>query len=160
MAIISVVLAVIFVLAIAFLWGFLVTLAFPKRLSAVGDKVFIFLDGVYNREATITGIGQEKVVIYETLPLPLAYRGKFYGVGCDRDGVEMWYLADRRLYWLVPYAERIRKRYKIIDCAFNFPPVEEPLPVEVVEAAAQEGDGVEPEETNDNSAKEGSDHDS
>lgn len=132
-AIIAVVLAVLLAVALVFFWGFLVILALPKRLSAVGDKVSIFLDGVYNRDATITGIGQEKVVIYETLPLPLAYRGKFYAVGCDRDGVEMWYMADKRLYWLVPYAERIRKRYRIIDCAFNFVPVEEPLPVEAVE---------------------------
>lgn len=143
--------AIFVVLAVAFvfLFGFIVTLALPKRISAVGDNVSIFLDGIYNRDATITGIGQEKVVIYGTLPLPLAYRGKFYGVGCDRDGVEMWYLADKRLYWLVPFAEQVRKRYKIIDCAFNFQPKEEPLPVEVVEAvgndvwSAGEGDDDE-----------------
>lgn len=141
LAIIGVVLAVLLVLALVYFWGFLVNLAFPKRYSAVGDKMSIFLDGVYNRDATITGIGQEKVVIYETLPLPVAYRGRFYAVGCDRDGVEMWYLADKRLYWLVPYAERIRKRYKLIDCPFNFVPVGEELPVEAVNEAeaAQEG---------------------
>ena len=133
-AIIGIVLAVLFVVLLVFLWGFLVNLMLPKRYSAVGEKVSIFLDGVYNRDATITGIGQEKVVIYERLPLPVAYRGKFYAVGCDRDGIELWYMADKRLYWLVPYAERIRKRYKLIDCPFNFVPQEEQLPVEAVEA--------------------------
>ena len=134
-AIIGIVLAVLFVVLLVILWGFLVNLMLPKRYSAVGDKMSIFLDGVYDRDATITGIGLDRVLIYDNkLPLPLAYRGRFYAVGCDRDGIELWYMADKRLYWLVPYAEKIRKRYKLIDCPFNYVPQEEPLPVEAVEA--------------------------
>lgn len=154
-AIIGIVLAVLFVVLLVILWGFLVNLMLPKRYSAVGEKVSIFLDGVYNRDATITGIGQEKVVIYERLPLPVAYRGKFYAVGCDRDGIELWYMADKRLYWLVPYAERIRKRYKLIDCPFNFVPQEEPLPVEAVEASEIESTEESEESSTAQEAEEG-----
>ena len=153
-AIIGIALALLFVVLLVILWGFLVNLMLPKRYSAVGEKVSIFLNGVYNRDATITGIGQEKVVIYERLPLPVAYRGKFYAVGCDRDGIELWYMADKRLYWLVPYAERIRKRYKLIDCPFNFVPQEEPMPIEAVEATEIEST-EESEESTAQEAEEG-----
>lgn len=163
-AIIGIVLAVLLLVVLVLLWGFLFKLILPKRYSAVGDKVSIFLDGIYNREATITGIGQEKVVIYETLPLPLEYRNKFYAVGCDSNGVEIWYMADKSLYWLVPYAERIRKRYKVIDCRFNFVPVEEQLPVDVVEeseAAQEEGaDGDKEQTDKEQAAEEGADNES
>lgn len=136
--ILIIVFGLLFIVAVVFSFGFLVNLLLPRRTSAKGDKVHIFLDGIYNRDATITGIGQEKIMIYETLPLPLTYRGKFYGVGTDRDGVEFWYMADKRLYWLVPFAERIRKRYKLIDCPFNFQPEELPIPAEFKENAENE----------------------
>lgn len=164
-AIIGIVLAVLLVVVLVYLWGFLVKLVLPERYSAVGDKVSIFLDGIYNREATITGIGQEKVVIYDTLPLPLEYRNKFYGVGYDSNGVEIWYLADKSLYWLVPYAERIRKRYRVIDCPFNFVPVEEDLPVDVVEENGKESGAAQGEEgettpNSEQTAEEGGDDES
>ena len=159
-AIIGIVLAVLFVVLLVILWGFLVNLMLPKRYSAIGEKVSIFLDGVYNRDATISGIGQEKIVIYDRLPLPIAYRGKFYAVGCDRDGIELWYMANKRLYWLVPYAERIRKRYKLIDCPFNFVPVSEELPVEPVEATDIESTEESEDSTDAQPAEEGTDDES
>lgn len=140
-AIITVVLGIIIVAAIVYLWGYLVNLVLPKRYSAVGDKVHIFLGGVYNREATITGISQESVTIYDTLPLPLGYRGKFYAIGYDRDGIEFWFLADKSLYWLVPFVERIRKAYKVIDCPFNFIPVDQPLEPVGATGESESGEG-------------------
>ena len=155
LAIIGIVLAVLFVVLLVILWGFLVNLMLPKRYSAIGEKVSIFLDGVYNRDATISGIGQEKIVLYDRLPLPIAYRGKFYAVGCDRDGIELWYMADKRLYWLVPYAERIRKRYKLIDCPFNFVPVEQPLEQAVAGKEGEQDEAAQEEGSKETVAEEG-----
>jgi len=96
---------------------------FPSELLHVGDQVEIFLDGVYNRTATITGVTTDKIFIYDTLPLPLDYRGKFYGVGYDADGVEFWYLKDRKRNHLVPIAEFLRVRYHRLSNPYQLEPV-------------------------------------
>jgi len=96
---------------------------FPREILQVGSSVEIFCDGVYNRTATITGITTDKIYIYDTLPLPLDYRGKFYGVGCDSDGVEFWYLKDRRRNRLLVFAEFIRTKYITLNDPYNFEPV-------------------------------------
>lgn len=153
--IIAIVLAILLGCALVYFWGFLVNCVLPFRPSAVGDKVHIFLGGVYNREATITSIGQESVTIYDTLPLPLGYRAKFYAVGYDRDGVEFWYMADKRLYWLVPFAEKIRKRYKLIDCPFNFVPVEQPLEQAVAGKEGEQEEAAQEEGSKETAAEEG-----
>lgn len=103
--------------------GAIILRLLPKALLQVGDKVEIFTDGAYNRTATITGLTGDRLYIYGTLPLPLDYRGRFYGVGTDIDGVEFWYLAERKHYFLVPFAERVRKRYRQLSYPFNLCPV-------------------------------------
>lgn len=95
----------------------------PKELLKVGDKVEIFTDGEYNRTATITGLTGNCLYIYDTLPLPLDYRGTFYGMGTDIDGVDFWYLANRKHYFLVPFAEWIRRAYRQLSYPFNLCPV-------------------------------------
>lgn len=95
----------------------------PVALLKVGDKVEIFTDGEYNRTATITGLTGNRLYIYDTLPLPLDYRGTFYGSGTDIDGVHFWYLANRKHYFLVPFAERVRKMYRQLSYPFNLCPV-------------------------------------
>ena len=69
-------------------------------------------------------------------------------------------MADKRLYWLVPYAERIRKRYKLIDCPFNFVPVSEELPVEPVEATDIESTEESEDSTDAQPAEEGTEDES
>lgn len=94
----------------------------PVALLKVGDKVEIFTDGEYNRTATITGLTGNCLYIYDTLPLPLDYRGTFYGSGIDIDGVHFWYLANRKHYFLVPFAEWIRRAYRQLSYPFNLCP--------------------------------------
>lgn len=111
------------VAALAVFGGHLVNRILPREPLQVGDQVEIFLDGVYNRTATITGCTGDRLYIYDTLPLPLGYRGKFYATGFDIDGVEFWYLRERKRYNLVPFAESVRKRYKLLSDPFNLCPV-------------------------------------
>ena len=113
----------VILMLLAVFGGTLVRRLLPERLLKVGDQVEIFTDGVFNRTATITGLTGDRLFIYGTLPLPLDYRGKFYGVGTDADGVDFWYLADRRHYCLVPFAEGVRRRYRQLSYPFNLCPV-------------------------------------
>lgn len=126
MGAIAIALIVAGVLVIAFLavfGGSLVNKLLPDEPLQVGDQVEIFLDGVYNRTATITGVTADRIYIYDTLPLPLGYRGKFYAMGCDIDGVEFWYLKNRKRNNLVIFAEIVRKAYKRLSDPFNLEPV-------------------------------------
>lgn len=114
------------VLAIVLLAAFgggLVNKLLPDEPLQVGDQVEIFLDGVYNRTATITGVTADRIYIYDTLPLPLGYRGKFYAMGYDIDGVEFWYLRNRKRNNLVIFAECVRKAYKMLSDPYNLEPV-------------------------------------
>lgn len=94
----------------------------PKNYSKKGDKVEIFLNGKHNRTATITRISDGKVVIFGSLPLPLDYRGRFYGIGVDQyDGSRLVYLGNRKHYRFVRLAEIIRKAFAVMDEIENLP---------------------------------------
>lgn len=114
---------VLCVLGLGLLGGFLVNLAMPKAFLQKGDKVDIFLDGVYNRTATISGVTGDRLFIYDTLPLPLDYRGKFYAKGTDMDGVEFWYLKNRKHYYLVPFADKVADVYHTLSNPENLCPI-------------------------------------
>lgn len=88
----------------------------PKNHSQKGEQVDIFLNGKYNRTATISRISADKVYIYGTVGLPLDYRGRFYGVGVDEnDGSRLIYLGNRKHYRFVRVAEIIRKAFAVMD---------------------------------------------
>lgn len=114
---------VLFLAFLALFGGFIIQKLLPKELLQVGDTVDIFTDGEYNRTATITGLTGDRLYIYDTLPLPLDYRGTFYGQGTDIDGVDFWYLANRKHYFLIPFAEGVRRFYKQLSYPFNLCPV-------------------------------------
>lgn len=111
------------IIALLIFGGLAVNAILPKSYLQVGDKVNIFLDGVYDRTATITDCKKDQLTIYGSLPLPLEYRGKFYAVGLDSNGVEFWYIGNRKYYRLVPIAEKIRKAYKLLPDQYNLAPV-------------------------------------
>lgn len=126
MGALGIIVIVCLVLLFAFLavfGGVIILKLLPKELLQVGDTVEIFTDGEYNRTATITGLTGDRLYIYDTLPLPLDYRGTFYGMGTDIDGVDFWYLANRKHYFLVPFAEWIRRAYRQLSYPFNLCPV-------------------------------------
>lgn len=89
---------------------------FPGDPIRLNDKAEIFLNGKYNRKATITDISADKVVIYGKVPLPVDYRGKFYAVGVDTsDGSKLIYLKNKKYYRYVKAAEIIRKAFSVLD---------------------------------------------
>ena len=76
-------LLVLFLVAFYYFAGYFVNKCMPKIYLKQGDVMYIFLDDEYNRSATISSVTKSKIVIYDKLPLPLTYRGKFYAVGED-----------------------------------------------------------------------------
>lgn len=73
------------------------------------QKVNIYVDNIHNRTATVTGLFQDHLVIYDALPLPVDYRGRFYSIGYTSDGSTLLFLGRKRLYFLARMAELIRK---------------------------------------------------
>ena len=125
---------------------------FPVDRMSVGAKIDVFLDGSYNRTATITGITQGSIIIYDKLPLPVNYRGTFYATGVDQnDGSKLVYVKTRKHYKLVRAAELVQKVFNVLDDAENLVPVtEDPLVVEAaVMGSAENEKETESEEAGD-----------
>lgn len=112
----------------------------PKKHIQKGDQVDIFLNGEHNRTATISSISTERIVIYGSLPLPLDYRGRFYGIGVNtNDGSRLIYVGNRKHYRFVRMAEIIRKVFAVMDEAENLKATpEDENTVEVVESQESE----------------------
>ena len=116
---------------------------FPGDPIRLNDKAEIFLNGKYNRKATITDISADKVVIYGKLPLPVDYRGKFYAVGVDTsDGSKLIYLKNKKYYRYVKAAEIIRKAVSVLDDEQMLPFDGEDDKEEAVETGNTEGDSL------------------
>lgn len=115
--------AIALILVLLFVYGGLresigdvVIKLFPKNHSQKGDQVDIFLNGKYNRTATVSKITADKIFIYDAVPLVLDYRGRFYGVGVDlNDGSRLIYIGNRKHYRFVRLAEIIRKTFAVMD---------------------------------------------
>ncbi len=135
------------ILAVIFLFiggkemiGEWLTSLLPKDRMSVGDKVNVFMNGEYNRTATITRIKADTLYIYDTIPLPIAYRGSFYATGvCQDDGSKLVFVKTRKYYKFVRVAEIIRKAFNVIDDTDNLQPTE-PAPAEVSADPVPEGD--------------------
>lgn len=104
--------------------GSKVVLLLPKAQLQVGDKAVIFLNGRYNRTATISKIVVDSVYLYDNrVKLPLDYRGRFYGCGIDtNDGSRLVFLKYRKHYRLVRLAEHIRRCFCVIEDEANLIP--------------------------------------
>lgn len=104
--------------------GSKVMLLLPQATLQQGDKAVIFLNGRYNRTATISKVVADSVYIYDNrIKLPLDYRGRFYGWGVDtNDGSRLVFLKDRKHYRLVRLAEYIRKCFCVIEDEDNLVP--------------------------------------
>lgn len=127
-AIVSIATALI-VLAVLYLGGWewigsKVVLLLPQATLQKGNKAVIFLNGRYNRMATISKIEVDSVYLYENrVKLPLDYRGRFYGYGVDvSDGSRLVFLKYRQHYRLVRLAEYIRRCFCVIEDEANLIP--------------------------------------
>lgn len=133
MKVLIIILVVVLFMALAWLFGGrealgeLLVRAFPVSRFQCGDKVYIFLNGRYNRTATVTAVSGNKLWIYGRLPLELDYRGRFYAVGVSGDGGRLTYLADRRLRGCVRLAELVRRVFNVMDDVDNLVPTEAPV---------------------------------
>lgn len=95
----------------------------PKDEIQQGDRVHIYLNGKLNRTATLSRVGVDSVCIYDTVKLPLNYRGRFYGYGIDvNDGSKVVYIAKHSYFRLIRIAELIRKVFGLLDDDSNLIP--------------------------------------
>lgn len=97
--------------------GELLIRLFPKDYLKVGDMVDIYLNGEPNRRATITQIDESYFCIYNSVPLPIAYRGRFYATGICEDecGSRTIYVKNSKYYKFVRVAEAVRKAFNLIE---------------------------------------------
>jgi hypothetical protein len=93
----------------------------PKDPVKPGKEAHIYLDGRYNRTATINRIEGDCIYLYGKFPVPLHYRGKFYAVGKMSDGHTLMYLGKRRLYILMRFVELFRKIARTPEYLDNTP---------------------------------------
>ena len=96
----------------------------PRDTFQQGDKAHVYLNGKYNRTATLSKVVADAIYIYDNqVRLPLDYRGRFYGIGVDpKDGSRLVYLHTRKYYRLIRVAELIRKVFALIDDESNLNP--------------------------------------
>lgn len=100
----GVILLVVIVAFLAFL-----KFVYPVDKMGVGKKISVYLDGIFNRTATVSRNLARTIVIYDTLSLPVHYRGKFYAIGHTDDGHKLMFVTKRRFYFFACIAELIRK---------------------------------------------------
>lgn len=107
--VIALILGFIFVLFFLF-GGYFVNKWMPADNMKKGDVMHIYLNNKYNRNATISKVDGNRIFIYDKLPLPLSYRGKFYAVGVDvSDNSYFIYVRKRR--YIIPC--RIVERFRV-----------------------------------------------
>lgn len=96
----------------------------PHETLSKGDKAHIYLNGRYNRTATLSKVVADAVYIYDNkVKLPLDYRARFYGMGVDsNDGSRLVFIANRRHYRLIRVAELIRKVFNLAEDETNLNP--------------------------------------
>lgn len=106
----------------AFFGGYFVNKWMPADNMKQGDVVYIYLNNEYNRKATISKVEENRLFIYDKLPLPLSYRGKFYAVGVDVSDNSRFLYMKKRMY-IIPcrIVERFRKSIGLDQYLDNLP---------------------------------------
>lgn len=107
----------------------------------VNEQAHIYLDGKYNRTATINRIEAHRLFIYDKLPLHIAHRGRFYATGRTADGRSLIYVANRNHYYYVRLAEILRLIFAIADNAYMLEPTTDEDPIgDALDNQAEEED--------------------
>ena len=104
--------------------GFKIAKLLPHVPLKVGDKVVIYLNGRYNRTATISKVTERYVFIYNNnVMLPVDFRGSFYAIGIGAiDAGKVVFLANRKHYRFIRVAELIRNVFALVDDEDNLIP--------------------------------------
>ena len=89
--------------------SFILNTCFPTTYPTKGDKVCVFINGQYNRTATVTACCTDYMVLYDAVRCPIDNRGRFYAIGEDANGNILVYVDDLKHWRLVKRAEWIRK---------------------------------------------------
>ena len=118
----AIVLAVAFLLIERLLCGKHIDAMFPCKLIQCGNHVHIYMDGKYNRTARISSVQSDKFIIYGTIPMDIAYRGRFYAIGNTSDGHRLLYLPNRNYVYLVKLASIARRIFDIPDFGYTLEP--------------------------------------
>lgn len=87
---------------------------FPASYIKRGDKVSIYINGKYNRTATVSKIGSNRFYIYDQFPIPVGYRGKFYATAQD-ESYTFLFLKNRHFHRLAGLHEICRRIFDIPD---------------------------------------------
>lgn len=96
----------------------------PTTYPANGDQIDIYINGGWNRRATVTACCQTFLVVYGAVSCPIDYRGRFYAIGTDANDNILVYV-DKTLWHLVKRAELIRKICNVPDEYGTFQPSDE-----------------------------------
>lgn len=110
----------------------------PDEPLQKGDKAHIFLNGKFNRTATLSNVVADGVYIYDDkIRLPLSIRGSFYGIGTDSmDRSKVVYLKHKNRFRLIRVAELLRRLFNVGEDENNLNPDYEAM--ENIETQEQE----------------------
>lgn len=124
--------------------GFVLHRLFPCTYPHKGDRVDVFINGVWNRTATVTACCYDYIVILNAVRCPIDYRGRFYAIGEDANGNILVYV-DKRHKHLVKRAEIIRKICGVPDDFATFLDVDEGRDTKEIFSGIKETDDEVPE---------------
>lgn len=112
--------------------GYHVERLLPNKPIQTGKNVHIYLDGLYNRTATVDSVYVDRFYIYTSLPMGIQYRGRFYAIGRTADGKRLIYVANRNHFHLVRMAEILRAIFAIADNPFCLEPTDSASDTEAI----------------------------
>lgn len=102
---------------------------FPTTYPLRGDQVDIYINGQWNRRATVTACCYDYLAIYDAIRCPIDYRGGFYAIGEDANENVIFYVDEVRHWRLVSRAELIRKVCKVPSEFATFVPYDDNRPI-------------------------------
>lgn len=105
--------------------SFILNTCFPTTYPTKGDKVYVFINGLYNRKATVTACCTDYMVLYDAVRCPIDVRGCFYAIGEDANGNVLVYVDELKHWRLVRRAEWIRKLFNAPEEYATFMPFDD-----------------------------------
>ena len=102
---------------------------FPTTYPMRGDQVEIFINGQWNRRATVTACCYSYLAIYDAIRCPIDYRGGFYAIGENANENTIVYVDDLKHWHLVRRAEWIRKVCNVPNEFATFVPYDDDKPM-------------------------------